>query len=123
MYEDNISLCKENIHFSKKYIDLDCFDYTVELTFGNTGHKDGFHGSNFWQVMHCTPFEETIYLDYDMLFVNVDIDLLWQQFSDYEVAMPVIAGLKWLIHFIKIGVVCMMYILKIKNQGHLIKIL
>lgn len=81
----------KNFKFSKKYIDLDCFDYTVELTFGNTGHKDGFHGSNFWQVMHCTPFEETIYLDYDMLFVNVDIDLLWQQFSDYEVAMPVIA--------------------------------
>jgi hypothetical protein len=73
----------------KKY--FDAFDYIVELPFGNTGHKDGFHGSNIWQLRFCTPFEETIYLDYDTLFVNVDVPLLWEQFQDYDIAMPAIA--------------------------------
>lgn len=69
----------------KKY--FDAFDYITELPFGNTGHADGFHGSNIWQMLHCTPFDETIYLDYDTLFLNVDIDLLWSQFENYDLAM------------------------------------
>ena len=66
----------------------DCFDYITELPFGNTGHDDGFHASNFWQMTHCTPFDETIYLDYDTLFLNVDVDLLWEEFSTYNISMP-----------------------------------
>lgn len=73
----------------KKY--FDAFDYIVELPFGNTGHSDGFHGSNIWQMRYCSPFDETIYLDYDTLFVNVDVPLLWEQFRDYDIAMPAIA--------------------------------
>jgi hypothetical protein len=49
------------------------FDYISELPFGNTAYKDGFHGMNLWQLIHATPFEETIYADYDTLFNNVDI--------------------------------------------------
>jgi len=67
------------------------FDYITELPFGNTGHDDGFHGSNVWQLIHCTPFDETIYLDYDTLFLNVDVDLLWEQFENYSIAMPALA--------------------------------
>ena len=74
---------------NKKY--FDAFDYITELPFGNTGHEDGFHGSNIWQMIHCTPFDETIYVDYDTLFLNVDIDLLWNQFENYDLAMTNLA--------------------------------
>ena len=53
------------------------FDYVTELRFGNTAHIDGFHGMNLWQMFHCSPFDETIYLDNDILFQNVNIDILW----------------------------------------------
>ena len=36
---------------------------------------------NLWQVYHATPYEETIYVDYDTLFVNVDTDILWKVMS------------------------------------------
>jgi len=70
---------------------FDAFDYIVELPFGNTGHADGYHGSNFWQLIHCTPFDETIYVDSDSLFLNVDIDLLWKQFQNVNIGMTSIA--------------------------------
>lgn len=65
---------------------LDPFDYIVELPYGNSAWRDGFHGMNIWQMPHCTPFEETIYVDYDTIFHNIDIDTLWQRFSGYEIA-------------------------------------
>lgn len=68
----------------KKY--FDAFDYITELPFGNTGYKDGFHGSNFWQVFYASPFDETIYVDSDTLFLNVDVDLLWDQFKHNDIA-------------------------------------
>jgi len=70
---------------------FDAFDYIVELPFGNTGHADGYHGSNFWQLAHCTPFDETIYVDADSLFLNVDISLLWDQFANVDIGMTDIA--------------------------------
>ena len=57
------------------------FDYMIELPYGNSAHKDGFHGMNLWQVYHATPYEETIYVDYDTLFLNVNIDDLWKTMS------------------------------------------
>jgi hypothetical protein len=65
---------------------LSSFDYITELPFGNTGWKDGFHGSNLWQVRNASPFDETIYLDSDTLFMNVDIDLLWDKLKSYDLA-------------------------------------
>lgn len=59
----------------KKYIDT--FDYLIELPFGNSAYIDGFHGMNIWQMYHCTPFEETIYVDADTVFHNIDINALW----------------------------------------------
>jgi len=70
---------------------FDAFDYIVELPFGNTGHADGYHGSNFWQLAHCTPFDETIYVDADSLFLNVDVGLLWDQFANVDIGMTSIA--------------------------------
>lgn len=67
---------------------LHAFDYIVELPFGNTGHTDGFHGSNFWQLLHCTPFDETIYVDADTLFLNININLLWQHFYRVDIGVP-----------------------------------
>ncbi len=57
------------------------FDYIVELPFGNSAHVDGFHGMNIWQMFHCSPFDETIYVDSDTLLHNIDIDLLWDIMS------------------------------------------
>ena len=54
------------------------FDYIVELPFGNSAHVDGCHGMNIWQMMHCSPFDETIYIDADTLMHYLDIDLIWQ---------------------------------------------
>lgn len=70
---------------------LHAFDYIVELPFGNSAFKDGFHGMNIWQLLHCSPFEETIYVDSDTLFKNVNIELLWNQFENYDFAVSSIA--------------------------------
>lgn len=67
------------------------FDYITELPFGNTGYSDGFHGSNIWQLQYATPFEENIYLDNDIIFNKVDIDLLWEQLSYKDVGVSGIA--------------------------------
>lgn len=68
----------------KKYHHV--FDYIIELPYGNTGWKDGFHGSNLWQVRNASPFDETIYLDSDTIFMNVDIPLLWDSLAGYDIA-------------------------------------
>lgn len=73
----------------KKY--LHAFDYITELPFGNTAYKDGYHGANFWQMLHCSPFNETVYVDYDTIFNKVDCGLLWDTFSEHEVAIPCLA--------------------------------
>lgn len=69
-----------------KYVGV--FDYIVELPFGNTGHGDGFHASNIWQMFHCTPFDETIYVDADVIFNKVDVELLWSTCSGTGIAIP-----------------------------------
>ena len=67
---------------------LHAFDYIVELPFGNTAFKDGFHGMNLWQLYHCTPFDETIYVDGDTLLHDVVIEDLWEQMSLNNMAVP-----------------------------------
>jgi hypothetical protein len=67
------------------------FDYIVELPFGNTGHTDGFHGSNFWQLLYCTPFEENIYLDHDTIFNKVNVDILWEAMSFNDIGVSAAA--------------------------------
>jgi len=69
-----------------KYVGV--FDYVVELPFGNTGHGDGFHASNLWQMFHCTPFVETIYIDADVIFNKVDVELLWSVYDGTDISMP-----------------------------------
>lgn len=66
----------------------DVFDYMIELPYGNSAHKDGFHGMNIWQVFHCTPYKETIYLDYDTLFINVDVQNLWGIMANKHISVP-----------------------------------
>lgn len=67
---------------------LHVFDYIVELPFGNTAYKDGFHGMNLWQLYHCTPFDETIYIDGDTLLHNVTLGDLWEQLSLNNMSVP-----------------------------------
>lgn len=67
---------------------INFFDYIVELPFGNTASLDGMHASNFWQLIHCTPFDETIYIDADSIVNGIDLDILWDAFSGKSIAMP-----------------------------------
>lgn len=69
----------------------EAFDYITELPFGLTSHIDGFHAMNLWQMIHATPFDETIYLDADTILRDVDLDLLWDQFADKELAVSTIS--------------------------------
>ena len=64
------------------------FNYIVELPYGNSAYKDGFHGMNLWQLYHCTPFDETIYLDYDTILVNIDLDTLWELMATNDISFP-----------------------------------
>ena len=82
LYDDKNSETENNL---SKY--TSSFDLASPLPFGNTGHNDGFHGSNLWQVHQASPYDETIYVDYDTLFINVDVPQLWDTFSPYELAM------------------------------------
>lgn len=82
LYDDKNSETENNL---SKY--TSSFDLATPLPFGNTGHNDGFHGSNLWQVHQASPYDETIYVDYDTLFINVDVPQLWETFSPYELAM------------------------------------
>lgn len=52
------------------------FDYIVELPFGRTdaNHHDMF--IDFWQLYHCTPFDETMFVNTYSLAVD-NIDYLW----------------------------------------------
>ena len=89
--DPNAEIClvvdKGRIDFVNEYYEH-IFDYIVELPYGNSAHKDGFHGMNLWQVYHCTPFEETIYLDYDTLLVDCDIKTLWDLVSVNDLSFP-----------------------------------
>jgi hypothetical protein len=38
--------------------------------------------------LQSTPFDETIYLDYDTILLDVNIPLLWDTFEFYDVAIP-----------------------------------
>jgi hypothetical protein len=67
------------------------FDYMIELPYGNSAHQDGFHGMNFWQVIHASPYEDTIYVDYDTLFLNVDTELLWDTMANGDISVPKLA--------------------------------
>lgn len=70
---------------------LHAFDYISELPFGNTAHSDGFHAANLWQIYHASPFDQTIYLDSDMLFLNVQVSLLWDRFAGNYMSIPAVA--------------------------------
>jgi len=67
------------------------FDYVTELPFGNSAYKDGFHSMNVWQMIHATPYDETIYVDFDTIFLNVDVDLLWETMSKNDISIPMAA--------------------------------
>lgn len=69
----------------------EAFDYITELPFGLTSHIDGFHAMNMWQIVHASPFNETIYLDADTILRNIDLDLLWEQFTNHDLAVSSIA--------------------------------
>jgi len=79
----------KNTELPKTYSNV--FDFVTELPFGNSAYKDGFHAMNIWQMIHATPYEETIYIDFDTVFINTDVKLLWDIFSKNDFGIPMIA--------------------------------
>lgn len=59
---------------SKKYSWI--FDEIIELPWLDNAENESWKLENEWKVYHITPYEETIKLDADMLFVN-DISHWW----------------------------------------------
>ncbi len=63
----------------------DNFDYLVELPFGCLEHED--FDVNMWQVYHCTPFHENIWLRKQSLLLD-NVDGIWDNCSNYDLLFP-----------------------------------
>jgi hypothetical protein len=72
-------------HVPKRY--EDSFDYIVELPFGRTDINHGNIYIDFWQIIHCTPFDENIFINTHSLAVD-NIDSLW----DYALVDDIVFG-------------------------------
>lgn len=53
------------------------FDYIVELPFGRTESNHHNIFIDFWQLIHCTPFDQTMFIDTYSLAVD-NIKSLWE---------------------------------------------
>ena len=61
------------------------FDYLVELPFGIIENED--IDINLWQVYHCTPFHETMWLRKQCLLLD-NVDGMWDNCSNYDLLFP-----------------------------------
>ena len=61
------------------------FDYIVELPFGRTEHDHGNIMIDWWQIYHCTPFDETMTIHNCSIAID-NIEMLWDQTDDTNLA-------------------------------------
>jgi hypothetical protein len=54
----------------------DVFDYIITLPFGRTDNNHHNMYLDFWQLYHCTPFDETIFIDTYSVAID-NISSLW----------------------------------------------
>jgi len=62
-------------HVPKRYENN--FDYIVELPFGRTEINHGNIYLDFWQLYHCTPFKENIFINTNSIAID-NIKSLWE---------------------------------------------
>ena len=63
------------------------FDNIIEIPWGDAANNSDWKLENEWKLYHITPYEETIKLDADMLFLN-DISCWWDIFCQRDVCIP-----------------------------------
>lgn len=63
------------------------FDNIIEIPWGDSAEKSEWKLENEWKLYHITPYDETIKLDCDMLFLN-DISHWWSILSKREICIP-----------------------------------
>jgi hypothetical protein len=60
------------------------FDEIIEIPWGDAAEKSDWKLENEWKAYHMTPYEETIKLDTDMLFLD-DISEWWDMLAKQDV--------------------------------------
>jgi len=61
----------------------DDFDYIAELPFGRNASDSTDPMVDFWQMIHCTPFDESMFLNTFSLAIN-NMNSLWEVASQRE---------------------------------------
>lgn len=59
------------------------FDHIIPIPYGDDAANTSWKVENRWKVYHCTPYDETVVLDTDMLFLQ-DISEWWNYFNKYD---------------------------------------
>lgn len=57
------------------------FDHVIEIPWYDDAHNSDWKIENRWKIYHITPYEETVVLDADMLFLT-DISHWWKYLSE-----------------------------------------
>jgi hypothetical protein len=65
----------------EKYFSV--FDEIIQIPWDDSAKYSEWKVENRWKIYHCTPYEETIVLDADMLMLE-DISLWWDYCSNYD---------------------------------------
>ena len=60
---------------------LPAFDNVLEIPFGDHAKDSNWKVENRWKLYHATPYDETIVLDADMLFLE-NMESLWNYVKD-----------------------------------------
>ena len=80
---NNISIvCDDTTTVPKKYKKV--FDHIIPMPWGDNAKDSAWKLENEWKVYHCTPYEETIKLDADMLFLS-DQSFLWSFGKQFDI--------------------------------------
>ena len=74
---NNVSLITNDI-VPEKYKKL--FDNIIKIPWKDAQSKSFYKTDQRWKVFHVTPYEETVVLDTDMLFLS-DVSHWWKYFS------------------------------------------
>ena len=63
---------------------VELFDNIIPIPWGDLANKSNWKVENRWKIYHCSPYNETIVLDTDMIVLQ-DIDHWWSFLKNYEV--------------------------------------
>lgn len=62
---------------------LKVFDQVIEIPWVDDRNPTRYRSENRWKIYHCTPYDETIVLDSDMLMLE-DIGQWWRYCENYD---------------------------------------